>query len=76
MYLVVVQRGEQALYARLAATPWKARVSVIWDRRQGERRTTYGPSRVDRRRQDRRGLPPDTWSAMSYLMVDQLGPPP
>jgi hypothetical protein len=76
MHLVVVQRGEQALYTRLTAQPWTGGVRVIWDRRGGERRTTGQPARVDRRRRDRRGPPPDTWEAMGFRMVHQLDAPP
>jgi hypothetical protein len=68
VHLLVVQRGELALYARLTARPWEG-VTVIWDRRQGERRTTDLPAVIDQRRRARRRPPPETWGVLGFLMV-------
>jgi len=63
-YLVIVRRGEDALYAQ-----WQeAGITVIWDRRYGERRkTVHGPSgtgavRIDVARPRIRGW---RWASLS-----------
>jgi hypothetical protein len=64
-YLVIVRRGEDALYAQ-----WQeAGITVIWDRRYGERRKTAPRAFGFRRRADRRCAPPDTWVAMGFLVL-------
>jgi hypothetical protein len=76
--LVVVQRAEPTLYARLTAVA-RAGITVIWDRRHGERRTTTSPPAVERRRRgrrDRRRPPPETWSGLGFLVVPAHGPRP
>ena len=75
--LVVVQRNEPALYARLEAMAREG-VTVIWDRRQDERRTTNRGATVDQRRRDRRRKPPETWSGLGFLVARhrQVGPEP
>jgi hypothetical protein len=66
--LVVMPRGEHALFARMTAIV-RGGVPVIWDRRHGERRTTSGPVATDRRRQDRRQRTPQTAGTQSVLVV-------
>ena len=73
MHLIVVPQGQLALHARFTAKPWMAGVTVIWDRRWGERRTTDLLAAVDRRRWDRRRPPPDTWGVMGFLMGHRSG---
>jgi hypothetical protein len=52
-YLVIVRRGEDDLFARMTAIV-RDGVPVIWDRRQGERRSTDRAVTSDRRCRDRR----------------------
>ena len=66
--LVVVRRGERTLYARLTGMAREG-ITVIWDRRHGERRTTSQGAAVDQRRRDRRRPLPDTWSGLDFLVV-------
>lgn len=66
--LVVVQRNESTLYARLGAMAREG-ITVIWDRRQGERRTRSQGATVDQRRRDRRRKPPETWSGLGFLVA-------
>jgi hypothetical protein len=66
-YLVIVRRGEDDLFARMAAIV-RDGVPVIWDRRHGERRTTDRAVASDRRRQDRRQQTSET-SAVPALSV-------
>jgi hypothetical protein len=72
--LVVVRRGEPTLDERLTAMA-RTGITVIGDRRHGERRTTTRPAAVDRRRRDRRRPPPETWSALGFLVVSAHEPP-
>jgi hypothetical protein len=51
--LVVVKRDARDLYERLTTMTGES-VTVMWDRRQGERRSTARLPVVDRRRWDRR----------------------
>jgi hypothetical protein len=71
--LVVVQRDESTLYARLTAMAREG-ITVIWDRRHGERRTASQGAALDQRRRDRRRRPPDTWSGLGFLVVSGREP--
>jgi hypothetical protein len=43
---------------------------VVWDRRAGERRRhSADTGRVDRRRADRRGSAPASWTLLDFLVV-------
>jgi hypothetical protein len=66
--LVVVRRGEPDLYEGLAAIA-RDSVTVVWDRRQSQRRTTDRPTAAERRRQDRRQPPPPAWATLGFLVV-------
>ena len=72
--LVVVRRGERDLYERLIMIA-RDNVTVVSDRRQGERRTAARPAAGERRRQDRRKPPPPTW-AHGFLVVHFEDAPP
>ena len=66
--LVVVRQGNLQLHERLTAIARRG-ITVIWDRRQAERRATERPAAVDRRRKTRRRPTPETWSALGFLVV-------
>jgi hypothetical protein len=66
--LVVVQRGETALAEGLRALAPPG-VPVIWDRRERDRRGSARSIPNDRRRQDRRRLPPAGWSTLRFIVV-------
>ena len=66
--LVVVRRGERDLYEQLAAIA-RDTVTVVWDRRQSQRRTSDRPAAAERRRQDRRQPPQPTWAALGFLLA-------
>ena len=66
--LVVVRQGDLQLYERLTAIARRG-ITVILDRRQGERRAANRPAPVDRRRETRRRSMPETWSALGFLVV-------
>jgi hypothetical protein len=42
---------------------------VIWDRRRNERRRTRRPTGHERRRTERRGSPPETWTRLGFHLV-------
>jgi hypothetical protein len=69
VHLVIVQRREDALYARLTSRPWREAVTVIWDRRLYERRRAASLTPADQRHGDRRRAPPDAWGVLGFLVV-------
>lgn len=73
MHLVIVQRREDALYARLTARPWREAVTVIWDRRLDERRRAAHQG--GRRHGDRRRALPPAWGALGFLVVPREAAP-
>jgi hypothetical protein len=75
--LVVVRRDEATLHTRLAALTREG-LTVIWDRRHGERRTVAvdRPLGVNRRQRDRRRRPPVTWATLGFLVARSAGPAP
>jgi hypothetical protein len=74
VHLVIVQRGQDALYARLTSRPWREAVTVIWDRRLYERRRAVHQG--GRRHGDRRRAPPDTWAVLGFLVAQPEKSPP
>jgi hypothetical protein len=66
--LVVVKRDARDLYERLTTMAGES-VTVMRDRRQGERRSTARPPVVDRRRWDRRQPTPQTWVMLGFLVA-------
>ena len=68
---MVVRRGQTDRYRSLRETfgcpPIDA--SVIWDRREIDRRARAASTETERRRRDRRGATPSTWSALDFLVV-------
>ena len=66
--LVVVKRDARDLYERLTTMAGES-VTVMWDRRAGERRSAARPPVVDRRRWDRRQATPQTWVTLGFLVA-------
>lgn len=59
-------------------------VTVLWDRRRGERRSAAAEAaaedkmasespKVDQRKNDRRGTPPYTWQVADFVVVEETG---
>lgn len=69
--LVIVRRGHFATYELLTRTfADDSTVQIIWDRRMGERRqTSGGPDNGERRRADRRRVPPTRWGQLNYMIA-------
>jgi hypothetical protein len=66
-YSVVVQRDRPALFETLAQT--LGGEAIRWDRRQTDRRVGDAPVTIERRREDRRRVPPDRWAAGGFVVV-------
>ncbi|HEV8307568.1 MAG TPA: hypothetical protein VGW35_07850 [Methylomirabilota bacterium] len=56
-FVVVVRRDEPALFSYLHQHFQEPEVTVVLDRRHGERRRSEETAPVDRRRKDRRAIP-------------------
>ena len=69
--LVIVRRWKTGRFGALAAAfAGEPEVTILWDRRQHDRRRDSGASEVERRDGgDRRGMPPTTWSVMDFLVT-------
>lgn len=47
--------------------------AVIWDRRARDRRSAPRPVPIERRRGERRGTPPTSWSIFGFLFAPASG---
>lgn len=69
--VIIVRRGCDDRYPSLQATfgvePIGAR--IVWDRCQEDRRVRAHALGADRRRADRRGAEPSSWSALDFLVA-------
>jgi hypothetical protein len=68
---VIVRRGHFATFELLTRTfADDLSVQIIWDRRVGERRQSAGRQGTsERRRTDRRRVPPAQWGQMNYMIA-------
>ena len=68
---IIVKRGDFERYEVLFKS-FGQRVSVMWDRRRGQRRQALDPPNADeRRRTERRGLPLASWRGLGFVVVDK-----
>jgi len=73
--LIVVRAGAVDRFAALKSAFAPEGIDVVWDRRLGERRRSPDDSaRADRRRRDRRGSTPASWSLLDFLVVPARAP--
>jgi hypothetical protein len=74
--LVVVRAGAVDRFAALKSAFAPEGIEVVWDRRLGERRRSQSDSAeaADRRRGDRRGPIPASWSLLDFLVVSARTP--
>jgi hypothetical protein len=74
-YLVVVPRGERAIYKALEARVGRqGMVEVIWDRRQGDRRRSDRRQRTsdsEQRRLGDRRRPPEDTRALGFVVASR-----
>ena len=66
---IVVRRGATRRFETLKEKTKEMPVEVMWDRRQGDRRTADDSVGSDRRQGDRRKKPPFTWEAADFAVV-------
>ena len=71
--LVIVRRGHFATFELLTRTfADDPSMQIIWDRRIGERRQSAGDGAPrNRRRSDRRRVPPLQWGQMNYMIATE-----
>jgi hypothetical protein len=69
-YLLIVRRDcEDKLAFLRRAFAQRNSVKVIADRRVSDRRTRREEVGEERRRSDRRGIPPPSWDVADYVLV-------
>ena len=70
---VIVRRGHFATFELLTRTfAGDSSVQIIWDRRMSERRQAAGrPDTGERRRNDRRRVPPTQWGQLNYMIAGE-----
>lgn len=71
MYVMIVKRGDFRRQETLHKTFGQV-TPVIWDRRVRERRQEASdsvPEGGERRHGERRGPPPDSWTALGFVVV-------
>jgi hypothetical protein len=69
LYLYV-RRGDLRRFHRLKRDAADLPVSVVWDRRTDDRRTSPKPTTAGARKAERRREPPFTWKAASFVVVN------
>jgi Cu/Ag efflux protein CusF len=68
--LVVIERGRGELYRAVERGAAGPGLTVIWDRRRTDRRrSARRPLAHERRRSERRGAPPETWTRLGFQLV-------
>ena len=74
----IVRRGSPERYQALQETFGEPPISatICWDRRTVDRRRRARVSRSDRRRAERRGSEPGSWSALDFLVTGSTGTQP
>ena len=74
---IFVKRGEFQRYDDLyKAFASNGPTAVAWDRRIRERRKTAQPKDGERRKGDRRGPAPTSWTGLGFVVVDAKGSSP
>jgi hypothetical protein len=66
---LVVRRGALRRFHYLKQNTASLPVTVSWDRRQDERRTTSSEANPDRRKTERRQDPPFTWELADFVVI-------
>jgi hypothetical protein len=71
---LVVRRGALWRFNTLKKKTSELPVTVLWDRRQSDRRRTGGSIQGERRASERRQKPPFTWELADFVVVGQTAP--
>ena len=73
--VIIVSRGGIERFRSLRDTFGSPPISakIIWDRRQRDRRRRAQVAPSDRRRAERRGSEPSSWSALDFLVTGPTG---
>jgi hypothetical protein len=67
---IIVRRGASRRFESLRRKTADLPVVVSWDRRTEDRRESRQSAPVERRSGDRRKIPPFTWEAADFVVVD------
>jgi hypothetical protein len=75
--VVIVRRGETQLYQELlnSLDRWPEGTTVMWDRRERERRVISQGVTIDRRRRQRRSEPDSMWYTHGFVVIETTEPP-
>jgi hypothetical protein len=75
--VVIVRRGETRLFQELQSSldRWPEGTTVMWDRRQGDRRIALQEVTIERRRRQRRTEPDSMWYTHGFIVVETSEPP-
>jgi hypothetical protein len=68
---LVVRRGALWRFNTLKTKTADLPVTVLWDRRRGDRRSAPAAGPQERRASDRRQKPPFTWEVADFVVVGQ-----
>ena len=71
---LIVRRGALRRFHKLSQKTADLPVTVLWDRRMGERRSGAGASGAERRTKDRRRKPPYTWEVSDFVVAARVRP--
>jgi hypothetical protein len=75
--VVIVRRGEPQLYQALldGLDRWPEGTTVMWDRRERERRRISQDVTLERRQRHRRAEPESMWYTHGFIVVETTEPP-
>ena len=71
---LIVRRGALRRFHKLSQKTADLPVTVLWDRRLGDRRSAGGASTTERRTKDRRRKPPYTWEVSDFVVAARVRP--
>jgi hypothetical protein len=69
MDVIIVRRGCRERFEQLRQVFSEEDVTVLWDRREGDRRRRQTAVALDRRVRDRRRPPPRSWTALDFIVI-------
>lgn len=73
---MIVRRGETQLYQELlnGLDRWPEGTTVMWDRREHERRVISQEVTIERRRRQRRSEPESMWYTHGFIVIETTEP--
>ena len=71
---LIVKRGALRRFDALKRKTAELPVTVSWDRRTDQRRGAEGATAADKRKAERRQMPPPTWELADFIVVERAAP--